>query len=411
MRRLASLLLVAVLAPLVSACDTAERRPERGPIVVRLWHQKDSAERAFLEAAVARYNAAQDSVRVETLYKETEELRNHYVFAAIGGRGPDLVYGPADNVGTLGLTETIRPLDGLLPVAFLEGFDEEGLLYWDGRLVAVADQVGNHLTFVYNRALIQTPPTTFDELVALGQRLRDGGRGPYLLAWNYTEPFFFIPFLTAYGGWVMDEQGNPTLNTEATVNAIQFVLDLRDRYGLIPRESDYESVKVLFRDGAAAAVIDGPWSWAGYGEAGVDYALAPLPLNTATGRYAEPMAAAKAYSVNPAVPAWKLPAVLGVLEFLTDDAMQAAMAEQLATIPVRRAVRQSDVMTRNPVLQQSLAQAERTQPMPTAPQMRQIWDAMRGPYQLVMNGSISAREGARLMQAQAERQIAEAFGR
>jgi arabinogalactan oligomer/maltooligosaccharide transport system substrate-binding protein len=47
--------------------------------------------------------------------------------------------------------------------------------------------------------------------------------------------------------------------------------------------------------------------------------------------------------------------------------------------------------------------------MPTAPQMRQIWDAMRGPYQLVMNGQVSAEEGARLMQEQAEKRIADTF--
>ena len=60
----------------------------------------------------------------------------------------------------------------------------------------------------------------------------------YALVWNYTEPFFFIPFLTSFGGWVMDDAGNPTLDTPETVAAIQYVLDLRDRYGVIPREAD-----------------------------------------------------------------------------------------------------------------------------------------------------------------------------
>jgi maltose-binding protein MalE len=207
----------------------------------------------------------------------------------------------------------------------------------------------------------------------------------------------------------MDDEGTPTLDNEKTVQAIQFVLDLRDRYKLIPPSTDYETANTLFREGEAAAIINGPWSWAGYGESGVDYALAPLPLNEETGLYARPMAAAKAYSLNPAVPEWKRPAVLGVLQLLTGDAIQTQMADELATIPVRTAVRNSDVMTRNPILQQSLAQIEHSLPMPTQPQMRQIWDAMRGPYQLVMNGQVSAAEGARLMQEQAEKRIADTF--
>ena len=207
----------------------------------------------------------------------------------------------------------------------------------------------------------------------------------------------------------MDDDGNPTLDTPETVAAIQYVLDLRDTYDVIPREADYETAKALFRDDLAAATIDGTWSWAGYQEAGVPVKLAPLPVNEKTGLYARPMAAAKAYSLNPAVPDWKLPTVLAVMRMLTDDAIQADMARELATIPVRTAVRESDVMRSSETLTQSLAQIEHSLPMPTAPQMRQIWDAMRGPYQLVMNGQVSAAEGARLMQEQAEKRIADTF--
>ena len=408
-------LLALVLAVSLGACAGTSGPPAEGePVVVRIWHQKDAAERAFLEDWVAAYNARQDSVEVEVLYKETEELRNHYVFAAIGGKGPDLIFGPADNVGTLGITETIRPLEGLVPQAFLDGFDEDGLVTYEGHLYGLADQIGNHLTFVYNPALLAGPPRTLGELAALGTTLTkdtdgDGDLDQYALVWNYTEPFFFIPFLTSYGGWVMDDAGNPTLDTPATVAAIQYVLDLRDRYHTIPREADYETAKALFRDDFAASTIDGPWSWSGYRDAGVDVQLAPLPVNEETGLYAQPMAAAKAYSLNPAVPDWKLPAVLGLLQLLTGDEIQAQMARELATIPVRTAVRQSDVMTSSDALQQSLAQIEHSRPMPTEPQMRQIWDAMRGPYQLVMNGQVSAEEGARLMQEQAEKRIADTF--
>ena len=416
MRLSAALVLLSVAALVaVGGCATAPGPPPAGePIVVKIWHQKDAAEREFLERWVAAYNARQDSVTIETLYKDTEELRNHYVFAAIGERGPDLIFGPADNVGTLGITETIRPLDDLVDPAYLAGFSPDGLVRYDGHLYGLADQIGNHLTFVYNPELLPAPPETLADLAALGGTLTrdldgDGDPDQYALVWNYTEPFFFIPFLTSFGGWVMDDAGHPTLDTPETVAAIQYVLDLRDRYGVIPREADYETAKALFRDDLAAATIDGSWSWSGYRDAGVPIQLAPLPVNEATGLRARPMAAAKAYSLNPAVPDWKLPAVLGVLRLLTDDAIQADMARELATIPVRRAVRQSDVMESSETLTQSLAQIELSRPMPTEPQMRQIWDAMRGPYQLVMNGQVTAEEGARLMQEQAEKRIADTF--
>ena len=402
-----------LLAVGLAGCTGASGPPAEGePVQVRIWHQKDAAERAFLEDWVADYNAAQDTVRLQVLYKETEELRNHYIFGAIGGKGPDLIYGPADNVGMLAMTETIRPLDDLVPAAVQDQFTSDGLLRYDGALYGVADQVGNHLTLVYNRALVPDPPETFDELLSVADSLTadidgDGDPDRYGLVWNYTEPFFFIPFLTAYDGWVMNDAEEPTLDNDATVEAIDFIKTLRDDEGVIPPTVDYNTAETLFKEGRAAMIINGPWAWAGYGASGIDYGLAPIPYNEEAGAWARPMAAAKAYSLNPAVPDWKLPTVLGVLDLLTGEAIQAEMTRELATIPVRRAVRASGAMEANPVVAQSLAQLEHTLPMPTSPVLRQIWDGMRGPYQLVMNGEVTGQEGARQMQAEVEKRLAD----
>ena len=401
------------LAVGLAGCTGASGPPAEGePVQVRIWHQKDAAERAFLEDWVADYNAAQDTVRLQVLYKETEELRNHYIFGAIGGKGPDLIYGPADNVGMLAMTETIRPLDDLVPAAVQDQFTSDGLLRYDGALYGVADQVGNHLTLVYNRALVPDPPETFDELLSVADSLTadidgDGDPDRYGLVWNYTEPFFFVPFLTAHGGWVMDADEQPTLDTPATVDAIDFVIGLRDEERVIPKSVDYNTAEALFKEGSAAMIINGPWAWAGYGDAGIDYGLTPIPFNGETGEWAQPMAAAKAYSLNPAVPDWKLPAVLGVMQALTSADIQARMADELALIPVQRTVRESDAVRDNPLLVQSLAQLDHSRPMPTSPTLRQIWDGMRGPYQLVMNGEVSGDEGARLMQAEVEKRLAD----
>lgn len=388
--------------------------PEDDRTRVRIWHQKIGAERDFFNDAVAHFNAAQDTLVIEALYRETEELRNLFVVGSVGGQGPELVFGPADNVGVLALTETIRPLDEVLSEDYLARFTDEGVVSWNGEPWLLADQIGNHLVFVYNEAMIPEPPATTDELIEALQRTTrdtdgDGAPDTYGLTWNYREPFFFIPFLTGFGGWVMDEQGNPTLDTEATVRAIRFVLDLRDKYEVIPGESDYDVAETLFKEQRAASIINGPWAWAGYGDAGVDYAIAPLPRVSETGEWAAPMISAKGYSVNVNVPAEKLPAVRAVLRYLTGPEMQRRMAAELATIPTLRAVRASDAVANNPELQASLRAVEKGRMMPIAPQMRQVWDGMRGPYQLVMNGAVTPEEGARLMQENVEKLIADTF--
>ena len=386
---------------------------DEGRTVVRLWHVKDSVERVLLQEHADRFNASQDSIRLTILYKETEELRNHYIFGAIGKRGPELIYGPSDNAGILGLTEVVMPLQDVLPAEFLAGFEDEGLLKWEDDLILVADQMGNHLALVYNKALMPEPPQTMDELIEMAQTLTidadgDGKPEQYGLTWNYSEPFFFVPFLTAEGGWVIDGK-TPTLDNAATVRAAQFILDLRDTYKVIPRESDYNIAETLFKEGRAAAIINGSWAWAGYEAAGIDYGIARIPYNTDAGHWAAPMKMARGYSVNVGVTPEKLPSVLAVLQYLTGDAVQHEMAERLSTAPVRTAVLASGVVEANPILQKSLEQLEVAIPVPPTPQLRQIWDGMRGPYQLIMNGNVTAEEGARLMQREAEKRIADTY--
>ena len=405
-RILRAALLLLFLA-LFSACHRAPDARTH----IRIWHQKIGGERDLFNEFVRQYNAAHPDRVVEALYKENEELRNLYIIAAVAGQGPDLIYGPADNVGVLVTTETIRPLEQIFGADFFQRFTPQGLVDWKGSHWLAADQIGNHLILVYNKALVPQPPATLDELIAIGQRLTrddngDGKIDQYGLNWNYREPYFFIPFLTGFGGWVMDAEGHPAFDNPQTVRAIQFILDLRDKYKIIPREGDYEVAAMLFKESRTAMIIDGPWSWAGYGVPGKSM-VAPLPFNSETGRWCEPMTSAKGYSVNANVPPEKFAMIRDLVGFLTSAEVQEKMALQLAITPVDKSVIASPAIKNNPALLASMQQIEHGRPMPIVPQMRQIWEGMRGPYQLVMSGAITAEEAARRMQREAEKNIAD----
>ncbi|MEY2545324.1 MAG: arabinogalactan oligomer / maltooligosaccharide transport system substrate-binding protein ganP [Verrucomicrobiota bacterium] len=394
-------LLVAGLSILLfGGCErVADPRPH-----ILIWHQKISGERDLFNEQVARFNSTHPNVVVETLYKENEELRNLFVIAAVAGQGPDIIYGPADNVGVFVTTQTILPLEKIFPDEFFARFIAQGSVSWKNNRWLIADQLGNHLTLVYNTRLVPKPPATLDELIGIGRSLTKGNQ--YGLTWNYREPFFFIPFLTAFGGWVMDENGRPTLDNEHTVAAIQFVLDLRDKYKIIPKEGDYEIADMLFKEQRTAMIINGPWSWAGYHVPNGNM-VAPLPFNTETGLWCEPMVSAKGYSVNANVSASRIPLVRELIDYLTSTQVQEEMAAKLATTPVDRQVLESPAVRANPTLAASMRQIEHGRLMPIMPQMRAIWEGMRGPYQLVMNGAITAREAAKRMQREAEKNIAD----
>jgi maltose-binding protein MalE len=400
-------LLFRVLVPaalLAGACSPPREAPNR----VVIWHQKTGAERQFFEKIVAEYNRANPGESVEPLYREGEELRDSFIIAAVAGQGPDLVFGPADNVALFADTKTIRPWSEIFDGAFFAGFTAQGVVHWRKRPWLVADQTGNQLMLVCDRQAMASAPSTLAQIVQEGRRLSEQGpqgAGRYALAWNYTEPFFFIPFLTSFGGWIMDDAGRPTLDTPEMRAALQFVLELRDDHGVTPRCEDYATANLMFLRRRATMVIDGPWSWAGYGVPDRSM-LALLPVNTITGLRCRPMLSAKGYSLNINASAEKFGLIRRVVEYLTGPEVQLRMARELFTTPTRRAALDKPEFRENPVLQLALEQAKNSVPMPTAPQLRHIWDAMRGPCRRVFSGDLAPAEAARAMQKDAEERIA-----
>jgi len=382
------------------------------PKRIVIWHQMRVDERIILEDQLKKYMVLHPDVRIEAIYKETEELRSGFIIAAIAKQGPDLIYGPSDQVGPFQVMNIIKPLEKIIPQNFLDSLNPKALTYYKSHLYQVADKLGNHLTLVYNKKLLQTPPGTDEELIQIGKKLtldkdRDGRIDQYGLVWNYTEPFFFIPFMTGFGGWVMDDNGNPTLNNQGVIDGLKFIKDLRDKYKIIPMEADYNIADALFKDGKAAMIINGDWSWAGYKKAGIDIGISPLPKIIKTGLYCAPMISPKGYSININVPEAKINLIVDLLMFLLSPENQLSTASQLNTMPTWKSLYDNPFIKNDEVMKNSQMQIDLGKPMPVVPELRAIWDAMRPSYQAVLGGVKTPEQAAKDMQNLAIRKIAE----
>lgn len=387
-------------------------RRQEDPDHIVIWHQMRVDERLILEDQLKRFMALHPGTRVEQIYKETEELRSGFIIAAIASQGPDLVYGPSDQVGPFEAMGIIQPLETLFDTEYLDTFIPKSLTYYKGHLYQIADKIGNHLTLVYNRDKLEKGPETDTELIDLGRKLTrdfdgDGRPDQYALTWNYTEPFFFIPFMTGFGGWVMTDDGRPTLDSKGTIDGLKFIRDLRDKYQIIPGEADYNIADALFKDGKSAMIINGDWSWAGYAKAGINFGVAPLPRITSTNLWCEPMISPKGFSLNANVPSSKRALVVSLLKFLMEPEQQLQTARELKTMPTRKAAAESDFVHNDDILRNSAIQIAHGRPMPVVPELRAIWDAMRPSYQAVLGGAKTPEQAAREMQALALRKIQE----
>lgn len=392
---------------LIFACAACGPRGQ-GDLVV--WNTMRPEGRAILDSLLLVFSASHPEVTCSQVYYETEELRSNFQIASLGGSGPDLVYGPSDQVGPFSVMRLVAPLEGLLPGEFLEGFVPEGLVWSKGHLYQVGDQIGNHLHLVYNKALIDTPPANTDQMIELAKSLtrdedHDGRADYYGLAWNFEEPFFFVPFLGGFGGWVMNENAEPTLDTPATVAAFTFMKALKFTHRILPPECDYDTADALFKEGRAAMIINGPWSWAEYLEMGMDMGIALIPKVSETGLWSTPMVSPQGYSLNVNLQGERRNRALELLMYLTSDEVQLAYSKVMKTIPSRIGALSSPVVIGDELLKISMEQARVGKPMPVEPELRAIWDALRPNYQSVLNGTKSPQRAAAEAQADAEKMI------
>lgn len=379
---------------------------------IQLWHQMQTEDRAVLARVIEAYDAQNYSVQIEVIYKETEELRSSFQSAALAGLGPDLIYGPSDQVGPLATMQFVQPLDQWFSNDECARFDDRAVVKFKGKTYQLADRIGNHLALVYNKKLLPIPPRTTDELLQLGREATkdltgDGITDQWGIVWNFTEPFFFIPWLSGFGGWVLDDNAHPSLNTAAAANAFRFVRSLREDYKMVPPDCDYNTADALFKEGRAAMLINGPWSWSSYGAAGIDYGLARIPQVSSTGLWPAPMVSPLGYSMNVHCKGRQLDAAVLLLKYLLSDSVQQQFVESTGIIPSSLAVRSDSMYVTRPHVAESLSQFEVGKAMPIVPELRAVWDAMRASYQSVLGGNLTPEDAAAKMQSDAEMKIRE----
>jgi arabinogalactan oligomer/maltooligosaccharide transport system substrate-binding protein len=373
--------------------------PEPSHLV--LWEGFDPAQEEWLKEEVAAFQKAEPNIKVEVLhYAGGDEL----IERVNGGEAEfDLALSPAALVESLRAEGLIRPAGDVFEETFLDGFAQpsvEGVSRGD-EIWGVPFSAGLHLLLYYNKELVEEPPQDTAALIVMAQELTGGER--YGLAMNYRDPLWLVPWLSGFGGWLVDEEGQPTLDTAAMVEALRFLHDLKFEYGVLPPEADYGLADGLFREGKAALLVNGHWALAGYREIeGLGWGVAPLPTVSETGLTPSPLVMGQYFVIGSDVSGQKLERVRFLVEYMTASQRQVEWKRQFDTLPASREALDDESVQSDPLVQVSVAQmlAGRGASLGSNPTM--LLEAMREPLEAVMADLMTPTEAARQMQERAE---------
>lgn len=384
-----------------TATDTSNQK-----VTIAFWEQDDAGAQKVLDGLIKDFQTANPNITVKRTHYETEDLRKNYTAASLGTTGPDIVLGPNDNLGVFVPGNLVQPIDNIVGADFFKTLDPNSLdaAKYNGKQYMLPDRNGNELLVAYNKKLVTTAPTTFEDLIAQCKTLKAANKVQYGLVFNEVEPFFSVPYLAAFGGKVFDDVNaktpKPTLNTTAVTDWMTWLAKLHSD-GIIPKEADGTLADSLFKEGKAAFEVNGPWGFADYTKAGIDFGIMAIP--TINGKDPAPYSAVKGYTVSAGVKdATKIAAVKKFLLFVNSKDSQLKMVAAHQQLPTNLEAIKDPLITNNPLIVGQKAQLDKSIPMPTITQMRAIWDAMKPVQQQVLSGKVKPQDAGALMQQKAE---------
>lgn len=383
--------------------SSATTQVTKEPIKVALWTQEGESEGAFqfVQKLAAAYTAKYPNVTFDVLNKETEILRQDFQTASLAGEAPDLLWTVNDHAGPFVVADLIQPVDKL-GVNLSEYVPS---VIMNDKTWGIPISSGNHLMLLYNKSILPIPPKDTDELIKMGKDLTKGEM--YGLVWNQTEPFWLAPWLGGFGGQVFAADGvTPTLNTQAMVDTLQFLYDLKETHKITPKEADYATADTLFKEGKAAMLINGDWSLGDYKKVmGDKLGVARLPMVKSTGKYPAPYTSGKYFMVPKEVKGAKLTAIVDFIKFATSYENQLDLVKTLTRLPGLKKALSDTIVTSDIILKGSSEQMSVGTPMPSVIEMRANWDSMKPELIAVLNGQKSPKDAAAAMQKASEAAI------
>jgi maltose-binding protein MalE len=355
---------------------------------------------------VAEPFTAETGVPVEVTLIDYQDMRAQIVVAAPAGEGPDLFIGGHDWLGEAVENGIAAPVDLGSKEANLTEVSLNAL-NWNGTQHALPYAVEN-VALYYNTDLIETPPTTVEELTAICDELGDAIDNCWGIQGGGSAPdaYHNFPFVSAGGGYIFGfspETGFDTTDIGvdsdgaiAGVTALETLV--ADGYiaGI-----DEDDAKQFFIDGKQAFFMSGPWWINTWDEAGINYGVAPLP--TLEGNPMGPFVGVRGFFVNE-FGLNKAIAEEFLLNFIATDETMLALHEADPRGPTW--IPTLEAIGDDPVFSAFGASGANGQFMPNVPEMGSVWDPLGNQLLAVRQGQLDAQTAM----TQAAEQIAAAVG-
>ena len=400
--------IVCILMIFLSGClgtneENQEQISQDGEISLTLWHTfaAESKEEEVFMNSIKSFESAHPNVTVDVTMVPFGNADQLFMTAAQGGQAPDLMRLSSDQLGAIGevrvdgypLLEDLRPHLTPQDRAQFEDRALQAMRYGDALYGVPASQ--DCLSLIYNKALFDAqgldyPDETWTEedlLQAAKSLTRDDEQG---LAIPIKTAYWWFPIQEGFGGSLFDEYGEPTLNSNGSSEAMQWMLDLELEHGVVATGTQIEGMKNQFISSKAAMIFDGPWNWATYEASRLNIGQSLLPSVESTGERMSPLVTYKGWTVSKQ--STNKIAATELALWLSSETVQKEFAIETYTMPTHVALESDSEINQDEVLAGFLQQTKEGTPAPTTRAMSLAYDPLSTAFEQAYSGIASTAE-------------------
>jgi arabinogalactan oligomer/maltooligosaccharide transport system substrate-binding protein len=354
---------------------------------ILLWHNLPEQEAVALENVIDRYRRANPEVEV-VVQPQGADMDAQFLRATRSGLGPNLLLTGSTGLRELVADGAILPLDQRLSAddlarylsVALRTLQVDGQLY--GQPMAVATQV-----LYTNRALVDQPPSTLDELMEAvngGQRI--------LMNSQFLE---MVWSARAFGVELFDGRGAPQDTTAGIANWLAWTEQVRDTPGFI-LDDNSEALRNRFLEGDIPYYV-GRSDELGALSAALDADLGVAPLPAGPGGSAGPPLTTTALLINALSSERQIQHSLELVRFITSSDQQAALMREASLASANGQTRISEGLY--PRIAAVTAQARTSIPYSSETLIQEAHAVLAEAFNRTMSGLAAASEAAASAQA------------
>jgi arabinogalactan oligomer/maltooligosaccharide transport system substrate-binding protein len=360
-----------------------------GPVELLVWLDNEDWAMALIQAFTNKYP------NVTVLFEQMGNVQSRQYMQLDGpaGLGADVFAFPHDQVSWAIADGMIEPVPTLLQEKWQAELVESAVetITFNGSMHGVPFYVENIAMF-YNKQLWgPNPPQTFEEIFEFARTWNNPATNQWTMVWDVGAPYINFPFMTTAGFQLFGPNGDdfrqPNLTSPEKARGIEIMLSMRQLFDLPIEDINYNTGEERFRLGEIPLSLTGPWALNDLKENNVEFGTARIP--TIGGVQPVAFSGNMMAGVSSFSSAVNRPWAYAFLDFMVSEEGAQILHEYMNHMTTRRNIDNIPGLRDDSYLRGIAEQTPFTIPMPTIPQINQMWGPMTDIINFTWNGELT----------------------